>query len=73
MQFRDAIYNKWGECFDVEFQPVNTFGSRDLYLNIMPFRLGSKRFRHRTELDYLCHLQAVVSTWYLQPGCVCNI
>jgi len=58
--FRDAIYNKWGECFDVEFQPVNTFGFRDLYLNIMPFRLGSKRFRHRTELDYLCHLQAVV-------------
>ena len=27
----------------------------------MPFRLGGKRFRHETEYDYLCHLQAVVS------------
>ena len=58
---RDAIYNKWGECFDLEFQPVMTFGFRELYLNVMPFRLGGKRFRHETELDYLCHLQAVVS------------
>ena len=38
-----------------------TFGFRELYLNVMPFRLGGKRFRHKTELDYLCHLQAVVS------------
>ena len=30
--------------------------------NIMPFRLGGKRFRHETEYDYLCHLQAVVSS-----------
>lgn len=58
---RDAIYNKWGQCFDLEFQPVTTFGFRELYLNVMPFRLGGKRFRHKTELDYLCHLQAVVS------------
>jgi len=57
---RDAIYNKWGQCFDINFQPVTTFGFRELYLNVMPFRLGSKRFRHETELDYLCHLQAVV-------------
>eukprot|EP00553_Chaetoceros_curvisetus_P003624 CAMPEP_0204632720 /NCGR_PEP_ID=MMETSP0717-20131115/25483_1 /ASSEMBLY_ACC=CAM_ASM_000666 /TAXON_ID=230516 /ORGANISM="Chaetoceros curvisetus" /LENGTH=252 /DNA_ID=CAMNT_0051650631 /DNA_START=119 /DNA_END=877 /DNA_ORIENTATION=- len=57
---RDAIYNKWGQCFDVDFQPVTTFGFRELYLNVMPFRLGGKRFRHKTELDYLCHLQAVV-------------
>lgn len=57
---RDAIYNKWGQCFDVNFQPVTTFGFRELYLNVMPFRLGSKRFRHETELDYLCHLQAIV-------------
>ena len=28
----------------------------------MPFRLGGKRFRHETEYDYLCHLQAVVSS-----------
>eukprot|EP00557_Chaetoceros_sp_GSL56_P001103 CAMPEP_0176487672 /NCGR_PEP_ID=MMETSP0200_2-20121128/6272_1 /TAXON_ID=947934 /ORGANISM="Chaetoceros sp., Strain GSL56" /LENGTH=193 /DNA_ID=CAMNT_0017884547 /DNA_START=149 /DNA_END=730 /DNA_ORIENTATION=- len=57
---RDAIYSKWGACYDVDFQPVTTFGFRELYLNVMPFRLGGKRFRHKTELDYLCHLQAVV-------------
>jgi hypothetical protein len=61
LQLRDAIYNKWGQCFDLEFQPVTTFGFTELYLNVMPFRLGGKRFRHKTELDYLCHLQAVVS------------
>lgn len=57
---RDAIYNKWGECFDVDFNRVDSYGFRSVYLNIMPFRLGGKRFRHETELDYLCHLQAVV-------------
>lgn len=57
---RDAIYNKWGQCFDINFQPVTTFGFRELYLNVMPVCLGSRRFRHETELDYLCHLQAVV-------------
>jgi|SaaInl74LU_5_DNA_1037368.scaffolds.fasta_scaffold13078_4 hypothetical protein len=59
---RDAIYNKFGECFDVDFNKVDAYGFRSVYLNIMPFRLGGKRFRHETELDYLCHLQAVVST-----------
>ena len=59
---RDVIYNKWGVCYDIDFQPVTTFGFRDLYLNVLPFRLGGKRFRHETELDYLCHLQAVVRT-----------
>jgi len=58
--FRDAIFNKWGVCWDVDFQPVTTFGFRELYLNVLPFKLGSRRFRHATELDYLCHLQAVV-------------
>jgi len=87
---RDAIYNKWGECFDVDFQKVSdsvrlyselakassncfvfvdfkkvdSYGFRSVYLNIMPFRLGGKRFRHRTELDYLCYLPEVVSRWY---------
>lgn len=58
--FRDIILEKWGGCFDVEFQPVRTFGFHELYLNIMPFRLGARRFRHSSEYDYLCHLQAVV-------------
>ena len=58
---RDAIYNKWGECFDVDFNRVDSYGFRSVYLNIMPFRLGGKRFRHESEMDYLCHLQAVVS------------
>lgn len=57
---RDAILNKWGECFDVDFNRVDSYGFRSVYLNILPFRLGGKRFRHETELDYLCHLQAVV-------------
>lgn len=60
-KMRDAIYNKYGECFDVDFNKVDSYGFRSVYLNIMPFRLGGKRFRHETELDYLCHLQAVVS------------
>ena len=57
---RDAIYNKYEKCFDVDFQPVQTFGFRELYLNILPFHLNGRRFRHATELDYLCHLQAIV-------------
>jgi hypothetical protein len=57
---RDAIYAKWGCCYDLEFQKVETFGFRNVYLNVMPFKLGGRRFRHRTELDYLMHLQAVV-------------
>lgn len=56
---RDVILEKWGECFDADFQRVDAFGMREVYLNILPFRLGSKRFRHETEMDYLCHLQAI--------------
>jgi len=29
-------------------------------LNILPFHLGRRPFRHASEYDYLCHLQAVV-------------
>lgn len=57
---RDVILEKWGKCYDVDFNRVDSFGFRNLYLNIMPFHLGGRRFRHETELDYLCHLQAVV-------------
>jgi Domain of unknown function (DUF3067) len=57
---RDIIYAKWGQCYDVEFQKVDTMGFRKVYLNIMPFHLGRRPFRHSTEYDYLCHLQAVV-------------
>lgn len=57
---RDIIVEKWGHAFDLEFQPVEALGFKEIYLNVMPFRLGSKRFRHETELDYLCHLQAIV-------------
>ena len=53
--------NKWGACYDVDFQRVDSFGFRKVYLNILPFQLdGRGPFRHATELDYLCHLQAVV-------------
>lgn len=58
---RDAILNKWGACYDVDFQRVESFGFRKVNLNVLPFRLGGRGpFRHETELDYLCHLQAVV-------------
>jgi hypothetical protein len=57
---RDVIYEKWGLCYDVEFNKVDNFGFRQLYLNIMPFHLGGRPFRHETQMDYLCHLQAVV-------------
>jgi Domain of unknown function (DUF3067) len=58
---RDVILEKWGSCWDVDFNRVDSFGFRKLYLNVLPFRLeGRGRFRHETELDYLCHLQAVV-------------
>lgn len=30
--FRDIIYNKWGECFDVDFQRVDSYGFRNVYL-----------------------------------------
>jgi hypothetical protein len=57
---RDVIFEKGGLCYDVEFNIVDNFGFRQLYLHIMPFHLGGRPFRHETELDYLCHLQAVV-------------
>ena len=57
---RDVIVEKWGKCYDVDFNRVDSFGFRSLYLNVLPFHLGGRRFRHETELDYLCHLQAVV-------------
>jgi hypothetical protein len=57
---RDVILEKWGRCFDVDFNKVDSFGFKSLYLNVLPFCLGARRFRHDTELDYLCHLQAVV-------------
>jgi hypothetical protein len=57
---RDVIYEKWRLCYDVDFNRVDSFGFRCLYLNILPFHLGGRRFRHESEIDYLCHLQAVV-------------
>jgi len=57
---RDAIFEKFGKCFDMDFRRVDNMGKRDLYLNVMPFHLNSRRFRHASELDYLCHLQAIV-------------
>ncbi|MGK3760362.1 MAG: hypothetical protein ACI8RD_012679 [Bacillariaceae sp.] len=57
---RDVIYAKWGFCYDVDFNRVDSFGTK-LYLNVLPFHLGGRnKFRHETELDYLCHLQAVI-------------
>jgi hypothetical protein len=57
---RDVILEKWGACFDVDFNRVDSFGFKKVYLNVLPFQLGRRPFRHATEHDYLCHLQAVV-------------
>lgn len=57
---RDIILEKWGACFDVDFNRVDSFGFKSVYLNVLPFKLGRRPFRHDTEYDYLCHLQAVV-------------
>lgn len=58
---RDLIFTKWGECYDVDFNKVDTLGFKQVFLNVFPFKLGGRaRWRHDTELDYLMHLQAVV-------------
>lgn len=68
---RDVILQKWGASYDVDFQRVDSFGFRKVYLNILPYSLQSsgsrsgrsrrgRPWRHETEYDYLCHLQAVV-------------
>lgn len=57
---RDLIVEKWGEQYDVDFNRVDSFGFREIYLNVFPFKLGGRRCRHKSELDYLMHLQAVV-------------
>lgn len=59
--FRDLLLAKWGECYDVDFNRVDSFGFREIYLNIYPFKMGGRnKWRHESELDYLCHLQAIV-------------
>jgi hypothetical protein len=59
--FRDLLMEKWGACYDVDFNPVDSFGFREIYLNIYPFKMGGRnKWRHSSELDYLCHLQAIV-------------
>lgn len=59
--FRDLILQKWGECYDVDFNRVDSFGFRQIYLNVYPFKMGGRgKWRHETELDYLMHLQAIV-------------
>jgi hypothetical protein len=53
---RDVIYAKWGFCYDVDFNRVDSFGTK-LSINVHPFYLGGRnKFRHETELDNLCHL-----------------
>lgn len=59
-KLRDILVEKWGACYDVDFNRVDSFGFRNLYLNVLPFRLGKRPFRHESEYDYLCHLQAIV-------------
>eukprot|EP00978_Attheya_sp_CCMP212_P012900 scaffold32185_cov45-Attheya_sp.AAC.3 len=34
---RDVIYEKWGECFDVDFQRVDAFGVSELYMDLTQY------------------------------------
>ena len=72
---RDILVEKWNKAYDVEFNKVDHLGARNLYLNVMPFHLGARQFRHATELDYLCHLQAVVEILlkYNQVSVLCSL
>ena len=40
----DVIYEKWGRCYDVDFNKVDSFGFKSLYLNVLPFHLGGRRW-----------------------------
>ncbi|GMI43685.1 hypothetical protein TeGR_g2451 [Tetraparma gracilis] len=57
---RDAIVGKWGVPFDVMFRPVTSLGNTGIYCNVMPVAFGTRKCQHRTEQEYLQHLQAVV-------------
>ena len=67
---RDAILNKWGECFDVDFNRVDSYGFRSVYLNILPFRLGGKRFRRKSH-NALVNFLSFYATTHNDPSSFC--
>ena len=57
-KLRDLLVEKWGVPLDIDFQ--RGYGGSTVYCTILPVAFGSSRCRHRSELDYLMHLQGVV-------------
>jgi hypothetical protein len=39
--FLDIIYAKWGQCFDVEFNRVDSFGFKSVYLKCLSILSGT--------------------------------
>jgi len=57
-KLRDLLVKKWGVPLDVEFQ--RGYSGRYIYCTILPVAFGNRKCRHKTELEYLEHLQGVV-------------
>ena len=63
-QLRDLVVRKWNAPLDIDFQ--RSYDNRSVYCTILPIvGFGNKRkSRHKSELDYLMHLQGVVEVLY---------
>lgn len=57
---RDLLVARWGAPLDIEFQ--RGYDNEFVYCTVSPVAFGSRKCRHESEIDYLCHLQGVVET-----------
>jgi len=57
---RDLLVSRWGAPLDIEFQ--RGYDNKFVYCTVSPVAFGSRKCRHESEIDYLCHLQGVVET-----------
>jgi hypothetical protein len=48
---RDVIYEKWGACFDVDFQRVDAFGVSELYMDLIQ------------SFEYFSQINGGTNTW----------
>ncbi|KAJ1629741.1 hypothetical protein T492DRAFT_1008517 [Pavlovales sp. CCMP2436] len=56
---RQLLVDKWGQSYDVELAVTQVLSSQFVYLQIFPWEISRKPFRHSDERAYLEHLQAV--------------
>mmetsp|Transcript_19688 Transcript_19688/g.57208 ORF Transcript_19688/g.57208 Transcript_19688/m.57208 type:complete len:240 (-) Transcript_19688:221-940(-) len=59
-ELRDLLVEKWNAPLDISFTRVGAGSRLFVYCNIMPVPFGSRRCQHRSQIDYLMHLQGVV-------------